>query len=46
MADSISSMTPIEEESDMDIVWLLAGGAFFITSLGLVQLFGRLRGED
>ncbi len=30
----------------MDIVWLLAGAAFFIGSHGLVHLFGHLRGED
>jgi hypothetical protein len=36
----------IEEQSDMDIVWLVAGSAFFIGSCGLVCLLDRLRGED
>ncbi len=30
----------------MDIVWLLAGVAFFCGSLGLVHFFGSLRAED
>lgn len=30
----------------MDIVWLLAGVAFFIGSCGLVQFFGSLKEED
>jgi hypothetical protein len=39
-------MELIEEEPAMDIVWLLAGVAFFGGSLGLVHFFGSLRGED
>jgi hypothetical protein len=39
-------MTDIEEESDMDILWLLAGVAFFVGSCGLVYFFGSLRAED
>ena len=39
-------MTLIEEESDMDIVWLLVGVAFFVGSCGLVHFFGSLRAED
>lgn len=30
----------------MDIVWLLAGVAFFVGSYGLVHFFGNLRAED
>lgn len=30
----------------MDIVWLVAGAAFFAGSCGLVHFFDRLRGED
>lgn len=30
----------------MDIVWLLAGVAFFVGSCGLVPFFGSLRAED
>ena len=30
----------------MDIVWLLAGIAFFIGSQGLVHLFGSLKARD
>ena len=30
----------------MDLVWLLAGLAFFAASLGLIQLVDRLRAED
>jgi hypothetical protein len=29
----------------MDIVWLLAGIAFFVASYGLVHFFGSLRAE-
>jgi len=39
-------MTDIEEESDMDIAWLLAGVGFFVGSWGLVHFFGSLRAED
>lgn len=39
-------MLLIEEESDMDIVWLLAGVAFFGGSYGLVLFFNRLSAED
>lgn len=39
-------MTLIEEESVMDIVWLLAGVFFFVGSCGLVHFFGSLRTED
>jgi hypothetical protein len=30
----------------MDIVWLLAGTAFFAASCGLISFFASLRGED
>lgn len=30
----------------MDIVWLLAGVAFFVGSWGLVHFFDSLRAED
>lgn len=30
----------------MDVVWLLAGSAFFIASCGLLRFFGYLRVED
>lgn len=30
----------------MDIAWLLAGGAFFVGSCGLVNFFGSLKAED
>lgn len=40
------SMLLIEEKSGMDILWLLAGVAFFVGSYGLVQFFNRLRAED
>lgn len=30
----------------MDIVWALAGVAFFVGSCGLVHLVGRLQAED
>jgi len=39
-------MSPIEEELEMDIVWLVAGVAFFIGSCGVVHLFSSLRSED
>jgi hypothetical protein len=39
-------MTNIEEESEMDIAWILAGAAFFAGSCGLVHFFGSLRAED
>lgn len=39
-------MKPIEEESDMDIVWLLAGVAFFVGSCGLVEFFSSLKAEE
>jgi hypothetical protein len=35
-------MTTIEEESGMDIAWLIAGAAFFGVSAGLVQLINSL----
>ena len=30
----------------MDLVWLLAGVAFFVGSWALVHFFGSLRAED
>jgi len=30
----------------MDIAWLVAGGALFALSYGLIYFFGRLRAED
>jgi hypothetical protein len=30
----------------MDIVWILAGAAFFVSSCGLVAVLERLRGEE
>lgn len=30
----------------MDLVWLVAGTAFFIGSFGLVHLYSSLRAED
>ena len=39
-------MKLIEEKLAMDIVWLVAGVAFFVGSYGLVIFFGRLRAED
>jgi len=30
----------------MDIVWILAGTAFFVTSCGLIAALARLRGEE
>jgi hypothetical protein len=40
------SMRVIEEGSRMDLLWLLAGVAFFAGSVGLVHFFGTLRAED
>lgn len=39
-------MDPIEEEPEMDIVWLVAGFAFFIGSYGLVRFFDSLKAEN
>jgi hypothetical protein len=39
-------MAIIEEDFDMDIVWLLTGAAFFVASCGLVRFFGSLQEED
>jgi hypothetical protein len=39
-------MTTIEEESDMDIAWLIAGAAFFGVSAGLVRLFSNLNAGE
>jgi hypothetical protein len=39
-------MTFIEEDSDMDILWLAAGVVFFAASNGLVVFFDRLRRES
>ena len=30
----------------MDMVWLLAGAAFFVGSAGLVRFIGSLQGEE
>ena len=30
----------------MDIVWLVAGAAFFVSSYGLARFFDTLRSED
>jgi hypothetical protein len=35
-----------QEESEMDIAWLVAGAAFFVVSYGLVRFFDSLRAED
>ena len=42
----IRLMAFVVEDSEMDILWLLAGIAFFGGSWGLVGIFGRLRAED
>jgi len=39
-------MEPIEEELNMDIIWIAASAAFFLASCGLVHYFGRLQEED
>jgi hypothetical protein len=39
-------MTSFEEESNMDIAWLLTGVAFFGLSAGLVRLFGSLKAGE
>jgi hypothetical protein len=39
-------MTFIEEESDMDIAWLLAGATLFGVSAGLVRLFSSLKAGE
>ncbi len=42
----LSVLRLLKKDRLMDIVWLLAGVAFFACSLGLMHLFGRLRAED
>jgi hypothetical protein len=39
-------MTTIEEKSEMDIAWLIAGATFFGLSAGLVQFFNRLKAGE
>jgi hypothetical protein len=36
----------IEEETDVDILWLVAGAVFFAGSYGLVRFFDSLRVEE
>lgn len=42
----IHSMALIEEESDMDIVWLAAGALFFIGSFGFARFVRAPRVEE
>jgi hypothetical protein len=39
-------MTPIEEESDMDIIWVIAGIAFFGISAGAIRFIDSLKAGE
>jgi hypothetical protein len=34
------------EDSDMDILWLVAGTVFFVGSCGLILFYDSLKAED